>query len=288
MVRKTDPEEAPVAFRVRFPMQKKRAFIKFEIRRYDGVYWWPLTSGGTVIDPPLTALGFLAGLAAGEDFLDVQGSKERFEEARPVKTMIRDNRDHVLTILLRELAENVILCGGLVYIPGGQPVFVLSRNYHDRGGEITVASAGPDRTLSLCADGLRHAAGNFRSDEIQKTFRSGEFDLADDRLAAQERARPFRFDRDYVPFVEAAMSDLPVLSKDEIRLDAIFRRAMASNDSSVSWLLAKPFEPHRKCYSVLDEVAARDPGGNIVTADRLRALRTLASFAKTRPSGEVS
>jgi hypothetical protein len=236
----------------------------------------------------LTEIKFIAGLAAGEDFLDVQGPKERFEEARPVKTIVRNNRDHILTTLLRELAENVLLCGGLVYIAGGQPVFVLSRNFGDHGGEITVASTGPDRTLNLCAHGLRHAAGNYNSDETQQAFRSGQFDLADDRVAAQERARPIRFDRDYVPVVDAAMSNLPLLLKDEIRLDAVFRCAMASNDSSVSWLLAKPFEAQRECYSVLKEVAARDPGGNTVTADRFRALRTLASFAKARPPHEVS
>lgn len=146
-------------------------------------------------------------------------------------------------------------------------MFVQNGNSGDRGAEITAASAGPDRSLRLCSHGLRYAAGNYRSDETQEAFRSGEFDLADDRQAAQERARPLRFDCDYVPIIKAAMDDLPVLSKDEIRLVAIFRLAMASKDNSVSGLLAKPFEPHRECYSVLDEVAARDPGGNTVTAD---------------------
>lgn len=288
MIRKAEPDEAPVAFKVRFPIRKNRAPIRFEIRRYDGLYWWPLTSGGTVVDPPLTESRFISGLAVGEDFLDVQGPKERFKEARPVKTIVHNNRDYILTTLLRELAENVLLCGELVYIPGGQPVFVSSRNFGDERGEITVASTGPDRALSLCAHGLHHAAGNYGSNETQKAFCSGQFDLAADRAAAQERARPIRYDRDYVPVVDAAMSNLPLLSKDEIRLDAIFRRAMASNDSSVSSLLAKPFEAERECYSVLKEVAAREPGGNTVTADRLRALRTLTSFAKARPPHEVS
>ena len=62
---------------------------------------------------------FLSGLAAGEDFLDVQGPKNTFDEARPIKTIVRNNRDHILTTVKRELAENVLLCGGRVYIPGG-------------------------------------------------------------------------------------------------------------------------------------------------------------------------
>jgi len=89
-----------------------------------------------------------------------------------------------------------------------------------------------------------------------------------------------------VPFIEAVRDD-SVLSKNEIRLDAIFRQAMASNDRSVFWLLAKPLEAHIQCYAVLEEVAARDPGDS-TTADRLRALRSLASFAATRPPNEVS
>ena len=106
-------------------------------------------------------------------------------------------------------------------------MLVLNRSFHDEGGEITVTSTGPDRALELSEDGLRHAAGNSKSDEIQDAFCGGDFDLAENRLAAQERARSFRFDRDYVPIVEAAMGDLPLLLKDEIRLDAILRRAMA-------------------------------------------------------------
>lgn len=167
--------------------------------------------------------------------------------------------------------------------PGGQPVFVQKGDSGDRGAEITVASAGPDRALRLCSDGPCHAAGNYRSNKTQEALRGGKFDLADDRRAAQERARPLRFDRDYVPVVEAAMDGLPLLSKDEIRLDAIFRLAMASDDSSVSWLLAKPFEAHRECYFVLDEVAARNPHGRTVTADNLWLSRRSLHSQKSDP-----
>lgn len=90
---------------------------------FDNKLWWPVSFGGA----PVTLADLQVKLSDPEsDFLGI-GPEAPFRRTLDDSSINRINTeqaDEVLNRASQKISDNVLVCGGLVYARGGEPVFI--------------------------------------------------------------------------------------------------------------------------------------------------------------------
>lgn len=272
MVRRAEPAEVCPAFRLHFPRMPRRRAFKVELIWLDGRLWWPLQGYNFLpFDSTLSADDFIEKLAIGDDIFGVNRSLIDTMEMPLMRAVLSSNYDEVLATVQRKLSENILLCGDVAYAAGGEPVYVQTR--FRSPWETRVVSTGLDRSVDPSIRDLRESPGDYTELKVQEAFQYGRFQLANERQFAEKQTASRSIPIRTMPRIEILMPELPRISRDQIRLDALFRCAMDPRSDWLPWNLSdgdsKTFEI---CRSHMETVAAQDPAAPTTTQDRFDAL----------------
>lgn len=143
-----------------------------------------------------------------------------------------------------------------------------------------IASIGPDRSVDPSIEGIRVSPGDYAHHSVQKAFQYGRFQLADERHFAEKTTASRSIPIHTMPWIEILMPGPPRVSRDQIRLDALFRCASDRRTNWFSWAHedgdSKTFIA---CKSDIETVAALDPASPTTTQDRFDALDNFVSCA---------
>jgi hypothetical protein len=210
---------------------------------FESRLWWPLKPRflyGDDIEPLdrsglIEALGTYwlspIGLFPKHRFPDAYASRLRRSSDVAFRHIEESDEENIYALAQKAVAENLLIVDGTAFARGGHPLYVCepppTRKPHPRQrfarewrGTV-IASAGQDRCADYTDDDLRLAAGSFASEWIQERLRLGEFYLTHQSEAAAAHSILMGVD---MPHIEL-LGPPPRLDADEIRLDALFRRA---------------------------------------------------------------
>ena len=277
LVRRADPAEVSPAFRLHFPSEASQKVFTIELIYFDERVWWPLPYFSWIPFAHLmSADKFIEELANGDcDILGV--GKGPVREMPLIRTFMRSNHDEVLASVQRKLSDNILLCGDTAYAVGGEPAYIQIR--YRSSWEMTVASIAPDRSVDPTIGGIRVPPGYFAHQSVQRAFQYGHFQLADERHFAEKlaaRSIPIHT----MPWIEILMPGLPRVSRDQIRLDALFRCALDRRTDWYSWAHEeRDSKTFFACRSDIADVAAQDPAAPTTTQDRFDVLDNFVSCA---------
>ncbi len=191
-IREVDPLDAPVAYRVkdsRRPLSPFGGHVpEYEIRSFDGGLWWPLVGH----EGPVSGQTFLELAAAGHQSarltLDPDAWVSHSERPTAAVYFARHKARRLLETTQPERwsrvlhgSHGVIICGGMIYVDAGEPIWfgkelrddridlLIGCSSLDRRGSIhhDVPGLSNGTRLTCAADGLA-----FGLDEIEREVRA--------------------------------------------------------------------------------------------------------------------
>jgi hypothetical protein len=240
------PEDARVAFRVRYPADNRlryvypdqplsdedhRASSRIEIIRYDGRFWWPIRYAGEgdyyVLDLQ-QVLDELESLHV--DILNMIPLKLPKFKSHPLqmRSISEDRSGHALAVAQRSVTENLLICGDRIYARGGEPIYTQLSHGRARTWEIAVVDPGFSRLINPDRIGERRSFFDLHWEWwVQDAFRNGLLWRAD--MIEHVEGLAHRMQRE-IPTIEVVGNDPPSEDTERIVIDALFRRAILLND----------------------------------------------------------
>jgi hypothetical protein len=221
-IRQKDRGDVHVAYR--FPAGPGEA-RKTEVLLFEEKLWWPMSFDGI---PGHATLAQLQAKLLDHDF-DLLGIGPRppFELASTpfndpsISRVWWDATDEALARAYQKITENVMICDGVVYALGGEPVYVPASASSASKSWSALApcfvNPGKDRAIDPCRGGLRWQPGGFTTDEVQACLRNGAF-------FALRHARRLPCDtRNLLGELEISTKALDSLDPLELQVDACVR-----------------------------------------------------------------
>jgi hypothetical protein len=285
------PDETRVAFRISYterdawpllhprkqnlgnPSGFLRRATTLTIIEYGGAIWWPLSlDGGFCYPGPLaTDAECVEWMSSGYAFWYREGTSAHVSRDATVSArgFVEDGHDAALADVLRQVSENLLVCGSQWYVRGGVPVFVKRLYRSGKVWEIDVADPGPDRAIGD-ASAFTASLRNFVSND--EAFRSNPVWSA---LQHETAAREAHRLQPEVPNIEVLMPDLVADRRVAIRADALLRRSLEMFEDPLSM----PWDAEAAvCHRMTLAEAARATGDDEgVTIRRAHALRDFFS-----------
>jgi hypothetical protein len=288
-----DAEEARIAFRILYTERDAWIFLHprkqlqgntsrfvreattLALIEYGGSIWWPLAvdDGYCYPGPIATDAECVEWMSSGYAFWYREGASAHVSRDASVRGFVEDGHDAALADVLRQVNENLLVCGSQWYVRGGVPAF-LKRPYRSgKVWEIDVADPGPDRVIG---DAGAFTASLRNSRFNNEAFRSSFVWSPSQYQAASCSAHPMQPE---IPRIEVLMPELVADCRAAIRVDALLRRALEMFEDlfSTSWD-APVTAGHR---DGLTEAACATGNDADITSRRVRALE---AFFAAHPS----
>jgi hypothetical protein len=178
-IRQTERGDVDVAFR----FQAGHAGIRrTEVLLFEKKLWWPMSFNGM---PEEATLAQLQAKLLDRDFdLLGIGPRQPFERAslpfsdHSINRVLSDETDNVLTRAHNKMSENLMICDGLAYAVGGEPVYipVTPSSASTSWSALAPCFVNPGKDRAVAAsDGLRWQPGDFTAKAVQACFRNCAF-----------------------------------------------------------------------------------------------------------------
>jgi hypothetical protein len=207
---------------------------KVDVLLFDNKLWWPVSFDEHPVNLEQLEVKLLDVML---DLLGI-GPQAPF---RPVLDDPAINRIHteqadkVLSRAHQKISENLMVCDGLVYARGGEPVFVPATPSSALTPWSELVSCfvdpGTNRAADLCANGLRWQPGGCATRAVQACLRNGAFlTIGETRTATSDTGKSAAA----IEIATKAPNNNDAL---ELQIDACFRE-LWSLKNSVAWASA--------------------------------------------------
>jgi hypothetical protein len=295
-VRCIEPGEALEAFRISYPEtdlspffprqqpDNDQGFVRkdatLDLLYYENEIWWPHTQDLEFPAQHASGDELLKDIETGDCLPDLLPHGVRSRDVKKQRPEMRsksyDGFDPFCALAQRKVCENFLICGGWAYIRGGVPVYFKNTNHRKTVWEIDVASVGPGRAADQAPLGSRGAPGiSFNWNSIYALC-NGSFWLANEQDVAQRAAHPMQ---KCIPHIEMLLPELVRDLRQEIQLDALFRRTrqMFVEPWSNRWNSSAASE----FKGLLQQISTETLDDLTTTQRRLDVLRQFFDFTRT-------
>jgi hypothetical protein len=152
VVNRADDADAPAACRIK--RARPGHTILFDVRHYDGCFWWPVADENGLVTTSDLERGLMQGRTSCFGLLDgdiVWGGHQNFAEADefwrsiPVREIKNWGQEKVFGLAQRG-ASRLLCCGGVVHIKGGEPVVCATPTSNRKGcstAQIDIVDSEP-------------------------------------------------------------------------------------------------------------------------------------------------
>jgi hypothetical protein len=299
-LRCVDLEEVRIAFRISYTERDAWPFLNARkentgsqagyLRRattltlieYAGAIWWPigLDSGFCYPGPLATDAECIEWMSSGYAFWYREGTSSPHSRnaIASARGSVENGHDAALADVLRQVDENILVCGTQWYVRGGVPIFVKRPYRTGKVWEIDVADPGPDRIIGAAG---AFTASTRNSALNNEAFRSNPVWSA---LQAKTATREVHRLQRGIPAIEVLMPELVTDRRAAVRIDAMLSQAlrMFEEPFSTRWDDEAAAE-HRENLAKATRTTGDDDD---ITIRRARALKVF--FAAQVSDGDCS